>query len=206
MNDKRILQLVKAACELDEFEAAVSGREPTLQGAPPRRSRLLRWAAIGLPVAAAVAFMSLRSAPLKISEFQAKAEQRAGSEPRYRCTLCVSRPAIVRLVLIDERLERWIIPIADDGEAYAKQVEERWVFNPPAHLNEDDPRGPVRAIYALAIATTVQSPTVDELLAAIPDPIAPAGSDDAAVRTALQRVAEDLAARFGCAVRVEPFG
>jgi hypothetical protein len=206
VDDKRILQLVKAASELEEFGAAVSGRDSTLRDRPPRRLRLVHWAAIGLPVAAAVALMVLTPPSLQISEFQVVtvAQRGADSDARHRCILAVSRPANMHLVLVDERLEPWIIPIADDGKGYTRRVEERWEFYPPSQLHEDDARGPAGAVYAIAIAAAGASPTVDDLLAAIPDPIAPAESDDAAVRAALQRLVDDLTAHFDCAVRFEP--
>jgi len=112
MDEKRMFQLIKAAAELEELHAAVEGRPPEpVSPVRPRRRR--RWLLLAAPLAAAALALIFRPPALHLEEITVKRVPVRSAETELEVTLRWNRPARVRLVVIDEKNEPWIIPIGD---------------------------------------------------------------------------------------------
>ena len=213
MKEKEILKLVGAATELDELDAAVAGRRPGQAQVPQRAKAPVRWWTIGVPVAAAAILLLvfIRPGKLAITEFTVTApavrtpRELAGGEPgerdaetRLSITLGLNRRAYIRIILIDERHERWLMPFDVDEGKYVGLVNGTVSFRVSPYPKSEDPRGPARAEIAMVVASLEPAPTPDELLEAIPDPVLSAEGKDQALYDELNRIRAALESRFDC--------
>ena len=108
----------------------------------------------------------------------------------------------IRIVVVDERLERWILPFHGRPNGSPEPVTGRWTGELPANVASQDPRGPARVVYYMVVASPDLAPTVDDLLAAIPDPISESPVKEESMLSHLDRIAASLSHQFECAVHV----
>ncbi len=203
VEEKEILELVGAATELDELDAAVAGRRAGQAHVPQRAKPSVRWWTIGVPVAAAAILflVFIRPGKLAIREFTVTLPAVRAAETELSITLELNRPAYIRFVLIDERRERWLMPFDVDEGKYVGLVNGTVSFRVSPYPKSDDPRGPARAEIAMVVASLEPAPTPDELLEAIPDPVIPAEGKDQALYDELSRIRAALEGRFDCLVQ-----
>jgi len=203
VENERLLGLVRTAAEVDELEAAIDGKTEDVQR--PTRARLRRLWPVGLLAAAALVALFVVPRGLRIVDCEVIRVAERGHETApdaYRISLSLSRPGYIRLVVIDERLERWILPFEDRAADATRPVDERWTGSLPLQVAERDPRGPALVKYYMVIASADQSPTIEELLLAIPDPVAESSADAGVVLRRLQELGESLSSRFDCVVHL----
>lgn len=201
-DEERMLELVRAAAELEDFEADVRGRMAGDSMARPPRAAAVRWLKIAAPILAVAAVVAFVLLPPRLTFQSVTVRPPAVRTPDAAVELAIalSRPAYLRVVIIDENNERWIRPI-DHSSTYVVKVNERQVLKMPAVPDTVEPR-PGAPRFVLLIASTGPQPTADDLLQRVSDPIAPPGSDMPAVRRALDQIAADLAQNYGCAVHI----
>lgn len=202
MDDQRLLKLVKAAVELEELEASVNLRSPKHPSMAQRRSATQRWVKVGasvLAVAAVLVIMVTRQ-DIAIEQMAVLRVPVRAPGADIEISLNLNRPAYLRVVLIDMRNERWIMPIGTRSE-YVAQVPEQYRMQVPSAAIGTGAAS--RAAYVMIIASRRLTPTAEELLDAIPDPVAPSSVEPATVRQRLDDIAVDLEQTFDCAVRVE---
>jgi hypothetical protein len=204
-DEKKMLELVRAAAELEEFEADAQARiaEESRRPARPARRRWLKIAAPMLAVAAVAAL--LFPVPTSHVVFQEAALRRPAVralDSDLEIAISLNRPAYLRVMIIDERNERWLRPI-NEPSTYVVRVREQEVLRIPAVPDSVEPR-PGRPKFAVLIASADPPPSADDLLERIPDPIAPLAGGDDEVREALEKIAADLTRAYRCAVHIEP--
>lgn len=203
MNEERILGLAKAALEVDELEAAINKQAGVPAG--PIRARSKRLWPLGIMATAALVSLVVLPAGLRIQDctIVARVDRGHDSIPNsYWLSLGLNRPGLIRIVVVDERLERWVLPVGGRPNGAPELVKGRWTGKLPANVASQDPRGPARVVYYMVIASKRLSPTVEELLAAIPDPIAELPANDGKVFSHLEQIAASLSREFDCAVHV----
>ena len=203
MKEKEILELVEAATELDELDAAVAGRWAGQDHVPQRAKPSVGWWVLGAPVAAAAILFLIFIVParLAIKEFTITLPVVRAAETELSITLELNRPAYIRFVLIDERRERWLMPFDVDKGDYVGMVKGTVSFRVSPYPKSDDPRGPARAEIVMVVASLGSVPTPDELLESIPDPVVPAEGENRALYDELNRIRVALEGRFDCLVR-----
>ena len=216
MEEREILGLVRAASELDDLDAAVAGGRAGQARAPQGPKPPVGWWAIGVAVAAAAVLfvVFLRPMKLTIREFtvagpaaqtpRGLVEAEPGAQEadsRLSITLELNRRAYVRIILIDERHERWLMPFDVDAGEYAGIAHGTAAFRVSQYPKRDDPRGPARAEIAMVVASAGPAPAPDDLLEAIPDPVLPAESKDQALYDELDQIRDALESRFDCVVK-----
>lgn len=206
VNDERILGLARAALEVDELEAAINKQA----GGPARsiRAGLKRLWPVGIIAAAALVCLLVLPPGLRIQDcaIVERVDRGHASFPdSYTLSLGLNRAGLIRIVVVDERLERWVLPFDGRPNGSPAPVKGRWKGKLPANVASQDPRGPARVVYYMVIASQRLSPTVEELLAAIPDPIAELPANDKNVFSHLEQIAASLSRQFDCAVHVGRF-
>jgi hypothetical protein len=199
MDEKRMFQLIKAAAELEELHAAVEGRPPEpVSPVRPRRRR--RWLLLAAPLAAAALALIFRPPALHLEEITVKRVPVRSAETELEVTLRWNRPARVRLVVIDEKNEPWIIPIGEADQYVSAADTEFHLRVPSPHSQGAVPRVPK---YVVVVASAGPAPDAGELLRQLPDPVAPLSADHTSVRAALERLASQVSAAFDCTVHVK---
>jgi len=204
VENERLLGLVKAAAEVNELEAAIDGKAQDVLR--PARARPRRLWPVGILAAAALVALFVVPRGLRIVDCEVVRVAERGSDTApdaYRISLSLSRPGFIRIVVVDERLERWILPFEDRAAGATQPVDERWTGTLPLQVARLDPRGPALVKYYMVIASSDQSPRIEELLPAIPDPVAESSADAGAVLRRLQELGESLSSRFDCVVHLD---
>jgi hypothetical protein len=223
INDEQVEQL------LERYAAEVSADELERLIEPETRKRLERCALIqarqsrvrrriiklavgvaGLAAAACLLLVFYPRAAVSIDAFSVstlRGSDRAPGEMVFDVRLATNHPAYVRIVLIDDRHEPWIMPFggsrSDTAQEYVRHVKAPTSWTLSAQPNPKHPKA--KAIFAMVIASKGEAPSTDALLKVIPDPVAPAEADLEAVRQALERMRDDLEKRFkGCVVEFRP--
>ncbi|MBI4605166.1 MAG: hypothetical protein HY721_24645 [Planctomycetes bacterium] len=226
MDEQELLRLVKQASELEAFEAALGAREEhrrpsaeppagksTLERAPrvdrPERNRRIVFLRVAVAAASAAAVLVLAALfwprALTVEDLSVTPRAVRGGDDKLELVFRLSRPGHVRVIAIDERRERWALPIAE-GDGYVLRVlrvEGSQSLLVPRVPNPEDPRGGVEAVAILLVASHADWPSAQELLEAIPDPVVPPEAGEGTMLKALDRLRGDLEKRFGCAVRSE---
>ncbi len=176
-------------------------------------SRIVQFGVVGLlGLAACVALMVFlilpRQAALRIERFELSA---AGvhrgpdaEAAKLEIDLRLSRPGYIRVIQIDARSEPWLIPFDSDAKEFVHRVERDYQAECPTFPDPNDPRGPAEARFVMLVASSEPVPTKEDLLQAIPDPIAPPDTPSAQVSARLEQLTRHLEARFRCAVNVQP--
>ncbi len=200
MDEKRLTELVKSAIELDELEAAAEGRPGMASMAGPGQQHARRRWATGTALAATAAIVAyfLLSPQLAIDRLTISTQVSRGASEQLEIVVGVSRPAYVRLLLIDTRNERWLVPIAEEPTPYERHLDKVVTLRGDVVPNPDDPRGVSRAVLAIVIASLGEAPSLEELLEAVPDPVANSLDD---LDRSISHVANELETKFGCVVR-----
>lgn len=206
MDDKRILELAQAAVELDELDAASAEQQPISAAARTAAVRRLRWWMMGAGVAAAAALALVVLLPpdLTINELAVTVPAQRNLDSKIKIDLALSRPAYIRIVFVDERFERWVMPLDEDQAVYVKRIGEEVTIRGDLHPNPTDPRGSAEAILVMTIASAEPTPSADDLLAAIPDPVVPPQAGEQALFDGLESFRDDIEQRFDCVVRFKP--
>ena len=205
MDEKRILGLVKAAVELEALAAEVDRRKPdSAVTEVPRRTRRWPWVVGVLASAAAcIAFVLTSREELQITELTVRPSTVRRSEAELQMTIGLSRPAYVSVILVDERYERWLVPFDRDQDRFLRYIQESDSFRFGWWPQPDDPRGAAKAIAVMVVAAKRPQPSKEDLLRAIPDPIAPSVATERVWEQELDAIKTQLQRRFDCAVRVE---
>jgi hypothetical protein len=206
MKDEEILKLVPDALDLDALKAADEGREPLAHAKPQRRRLPLPpWLLSGAAAAAAVIALMLvyRGSPeVKITDLRAEYLAVRGAEGEWHVTGELSRPAHVCVVVIDDRLERWVMPVGGpNGDIWQTQSPQLGLYV-PSRPRPDDARGPARGRFLLLLAAGRPSADANGLLTAIPEPIGATDLSEVEVIARLEQIASNLKRRFGVGVRV----
>lgn len=231
MEEKRIFKLVRSAVEVDELEAALTGVVDTRETAAVGTKRGVRWWFIGVPITAVAAVIawglllpstSVINEPAVIplamtdsvlcdmadgsfiDEFEVlpPVAVRGSDAGLPVINLSLNRDAYIRVVLIDKHHERWIMPFDDEQTTYVKQFKAG-SFQMNFEPKPDDPRGPVKAVVAMVIASLGPTPSADELLETISDPVVPPKANEQTLLREIERTVAKLQARFDCEVRFE---
>lgn len=151
-------------------------------------------------VAACVLFLIVPRATLSIDKFSLSVPTvRSGVSLEFEIELGLSEAGYVRVIVIDNRYEHWIMPF--DEEQYVRRLDETESLHITARPNPDDPEA--KAIFAMVVATDAPSPSGEELDKFIPDPIVAPDADMEILRRALERLRTDLEKKFKCAVRFD---
>jgi hypothetical protein len=205
VEEKEILELAEAAGELDELNAEFGGRATlgAKEGLAVRSSRR-RWGlGAAALVAAAALLLFLWPSELRIDELIVRAPGHRGVDAKIQIELKINRRAFVRVVTVDARFERWITPFDRDETKFIKQVDGQVTLEGYLHPNRQDPRGPAEAILVMAIVSTEATPTTQEILTAIPDPVVPPGARTQVLLEAVKQHQEHLEQRFDCKIRFQ---
>ncbi|MCK4659063.1 MAG: hypothetical protein KAV82_06030 [Phycisphaerae bacterium] len=211
MEEKRISKLIRAATEVDELEAALTGGVDTRESASVDTKRVVRWWIVGVPitaVAAVLVWVLLLPPTLLINELAVRPPPtvRGPDAGWFLIDLSLNRAAYIRVVLIDQRHEPWIMLLDDEQTAYVRRIDNTASIRSNREPKPDDPRGAVKAIVVMVIASLGPTPSADELLETISDPVVPSEANKQTLLRELERISADLRARFDCAVRFEAIG
>lgn len=203
MDDDKVIDLVRAALDVDELEAIETGRTPLRhQVAPPRRRRLqlITGAVAGLAAAIGLFVVIRPHSPPNILDVNVKVNSVRSVDVDYALKITCDRAAYLAVFAIDDRHERWLFPMKDSSPKKPEPAGTR-EFVLPRVPRPDDPRGPAKAKRLLVIVSA-QSISSETLLLKVPDPIVSISADDAQVQTALAAIARNLEKQFPCSTRI----
>jgi hypothetical protein len=199
---QEILELVSAAVDADDLIVEDEGGDGLSSVGLPARRGWPCWALLIPTAAAAVLAIWLVRDPLPIiREVHLQSALRSSSEDMWGLEVSLRRPAAVAVVVIDARLERWLVPFDAEGGVYWSRVRESHSILVPTLPNPGDGLGAAQSRYVLLLVSAQRPPTAADLLAAIPDPVS-SDASDADVELRLNDIAAALKDRFGLETRV----
>lgn len=161
------------------------------------------WAGAGaVAVAASLAlFFVPLGAPIRIDAMSIAPVVLRGAEEQIDVALKLSRTGFIRIVVIDDRCERWVLPFDEKQSTFVQRLDGAKTLHITSHPNPAHPDSKTR--YILAIASRGERPTAAELLQVIPDPVVSPDAGETALRKAIDQLRERLEKRFDCTVRFE---